>query len=195
MSGRNILLHWRGPVSFECFKEKKVPPDHVELDNTGVYLHCFRMGERFVVTYVGKADATSIWQRNQQHYRNISKFLSVFFDWKRFDTQSDLDVTFIPNYDDKLEREAGKDREELRRRINLFYAPVSEDKNSEEKNIRGIEGAIQIHLWRNMATRRYLITPISNYSLRDKVIENVFDSKEVILGFEGEKGIIRTPRL
>lgn len=190
MSGRVIPLHWKGPVRFECFSEKKAPPNHSELANKGVYLHCFKMGETFVVSYVGKAASMSILKRNQQHYGNIRNFLCALFDWQKFKTQGDLDVTFIPNYDDTLEREIEKDSEELIKRIKVFYALVPADVH---KDIGGIEGAIQIHLWRNMATRKYLITPISNYGLRDKMIENEFDSKEVILGFDADRRIIRTP--
>jgi hypothetical protein len=190
MTEHVIPLHWKGPVRFECFSEKKAPPDHSELANKGVYLHCFKMGETFVVSYVGKAASMSIWKRNQQHYGNIRNFLWALFDWQKFKTQGDLDVIFIPNYDDRLETEIKRNSEELIDRINLFYAPVPADAH---KEIGGIEGAIQIHLWRNMATRKYLITPISNYSLRDKVIENVFEPKQVVLGFDGERRVIRTP--
>ena len=188
MSEADIFLYWRGPISFASFSEKKMPADHIEMDRTGVYLHCFRMGEAFVVIYVGKAAPTSIWKRNRHHYENINSFSYALFDWKKIDTHGDLDVTFIPNYDDKLQRKFEADPAELIRRIRLFYAPVLN-----EENIRGIEGAIQIHLWRNMATRKYLITPISNYGLKGFVLKNEFDSKDVILGLEGEKRIIRTP--
>ena len=188
MGAREILLHWKGPVNFERFAEKKSPPDLIEVDRTGIYLHCLRMAEAFAVIYVGKADPTSVWSRNKQHYRNIKKFSWAFFDWKGFENRDDLDVTFIPNYDDKSESETKRDPAQLIERLSLFYAPYSGD-----ENISGIEGAIQIHLWRNMATRKYLITPISNYSLRDKIIENDFDCKDTILGFNGGNRVIRTP--
>jgi hypothetical protein len=141
------------------------------------------------VTYVGKTES-SLWRRNQVHYTNIEKFLYHFFDLSTFESQEVLNFAFIPLYESHEKKETKETKEQMKKAMWLFYAPIA---NELVEYIRKIEGAIQIHLWRKMETRKYLVTPVSDWSLRGYVIKNDFESNDRILGFEPENRVIETP--
>src|SRR5690606_983126 len=96
-----------------------------------------------------------------------------------FEIENDeLNVKYIPDYDtpEILGNKFNELKEKTISNINVICGEI---KNPANYNLKGIEGAIIIHLFRNQNTRKYLTSTQINYSLRNTMI--VFDGLNNII--------------
>lgn len=154
-------------------------------NGSGIYFHYFKNnGGKNRIIYVG--ESRSFKSRQQEHlfYYNNNKYLL-------FGLENDnLNVKYIPDYDSP--KDLGKNfdiiKKEVISNINVICGEI-EDKSI--CNLKELEGAIIIHLYRNSETRKFLMNTRVNYGLRDTMI--ILDGIDANL--YGLPDIIKTPVL
>ncbi|GEM_PF-4467883 len=170
MNLRKIQLDFIGPYSIQTSEKA----EHKKC----VYLHCTKIDDNsdyYICYYVGQSkDFIRRQGEHKNYYKNVK--YSV---WK-IDNQ-ELNIKYIPGYDIYDEVNLNPILDEMIKATKIFYAPIINDNDNPEE----IEGAIQIHLWRNEKTRKYLISlkpPI--YNFKNGIITMNFPNNEKILGLE-----------
>jgi hypothetical protein len=183
-----ITLNWGKPLSLHEFERGEMRADCPALQEAGVYMWCAKLADCYVVTYVGKADDT-VEARLVQHVAYIRGGRASLFALHESATvcrDEDFRQAYIPEYDSPPD-------EELKRLIDVnmksTYVVATAKKdwaavNNGEVRTMDVEGAIQIHLRRQPESRKYLMTGVSSYALRDVVLHNTFHKGVRVLGLE-----------
>lgn len=153
-------LTWRGPYPLENLKDELSPEDKQEAKEHGVYLYCLEREGRYHVFYIGAAPKRTILERLEEERRDYTGHHSSLVDINSFAKDGKLDVVWINDYDmgepdaDLIETNIGSSR--------IFFAAA--------EHPVVIEGALQVHFWRTMETRKYLLTQkISNWKYRGTI--------------------------
>ena len=172
MNGNNVVpLVWRGPFTLQDFQAELQgqPEDKAEAARPGVYLHCLQRNAEYYITYVGKADSIAV--RQVQHLRMMNHRRSSLINIERFGQTSDIDITYIPDYSN----EALFTNDALQSNLQstkVFFSSVPDDHIIDTELI---EGALQIHLWQRMETRKYLLGTkmVSSWRYRGLIQSNL----------------------
>lgn len=195
-----INLKWRGPF---ILGDKKNLLQNIP-DSEAIYLFCFRLGQKdeYIINYVGETE--NINHRLTNHYKLTwsGKYSLLEFNRKEIDIihYGEHDLYNINLYKDKAYF-SEKMKAAIQNNLNnqfIFYAEPEYQKplkNFDGKNeLKAIEGAIQIHLYRKHETRQYILTPVSSYKLFNYTIINDFSNlkNKTIKGLEE---YIKTPYL
>lgn len=178
---RTITLNWQGPIRMKDLETNNKIYD--DLNKTGVYLWCAKQYDKYVIVYVGKANniATRLCQEVGTINNGLSTLFNITDDSENW-TDENLDCKYLPNYsnwDDDAKALAETNKEHLY----IFYSAIEINDETPDLNMQ-VEGAIQIHLWRKTETRKYLITGVSSWNLRNAIIHNHFPADITIIGLD-----------
>lgn len=168
---KSIKLNWRGPVDFDKLEDDRYMQKwNSDMNNAGIYLHCYEitLQQKYAITYVGISD-DSIIERNKTHLSKTKNGECTLFNFK--DKDINFDIIYCSAY---LSFEDKKKYVEPNiKTCKLFYATHTKEKfitdfgkMTKKRVLLPLEGALQFELWRKEESRKYLITSVSNYSLK-----------------------------
>jgi hypothetical protein len=180
-----IDLNWSSAGTLNDFIND-TSQKYLNINKPGLYMHVMRYDGFLCVVYLGKAD--HILNRQVEHAASVQRGRGSIIK-KPVDDTHGPDIVYVPDYDSDF-KEHEIDKNFTLQETNILYAPV----DTKVHNLMGLEGALLIHLWRHADTRKYLITRISTYQLRNYRINNIFEKNpNQILGFNGARSVVQTP--
>lgn len=178
----NISLIWQhyGALGdFAARPLKKIP----EIESPGLYMHLLPISGKFAVTYVGSTN--HLLNRQYQQASAVKCGLGAIIH-KPEEAQAHPYITYVPSYDSFPSQ--SQDIDYTLQETLVLCAPL----DAIDYDLKGLEGAIQLHLWRYADTRKFLLTGVSTYRLRNCVIRNGFQVGHV-LGLMDSRSTIITP--
>ena len=181
-----VNLMWRGPYPLRGIESKLTSLSEEDAKGQGVYLHCLETEKEYDVVYIGKAD--SIIDRQGQHAYMLEHKRYSLVNVNSFRAGKGLDIMWIPDYgmgepDNKL----------VQSNIDAFTVYFAKVK---EVPPLIVEGALQVHFWRKMDTRRFLLTQkISGWSYRGKIRNEIPNDIKPIRGLDDIIDLQASPNL
>lgn len=142
-------------------------------DGGGIYFHFIKLGNNDNrIIYVGECQSFKL--RQKEHLLCYSRNKYLLFEIEN----QELNIKYIPDYDSPeiLGNKFEVIKEKTISNINVICGEIINPANN---NLKGIEGAITAHLFKNQATRKFLISNKINYSLRNTEI--LFEGADKIL--------------
>jgi len=188
MNNNEISLKWK-PITVADVQRK----GGKQVLDRGVYLWCLerttKSNLQYIIAYVGKANI--IGDRLRDQIAGIQEHNSLLFNLPETPISEDneneaLYIKYVPGHDSRTECAPPDLVQRNLDRYRFFYASLEAYPDVEPEDV---EGAIQLHLFRNPITRKYLITAVSSYRLRSRLLINDTGGA-TILGLEGS---ISTP--
>lgn len=186
---KDILLNWVGPIDFKEIKNSNYTNSFEGISNGGIYIHCYKLpkDEKYAIAYVGKHEY-SILNRNIEHYKNTESGKYSLYSLLE---ETFLDIIYNQNNISNKETFINDIRQNLST-LKLFYVSCDAKEIYDYATLKPLEGAIQFHLYSKTITRKYLLTNVSNYDLKNTRIIN--DKSKLTSSFEivGLDDVIQT---